>query len=127
MKLFQKLKDRIELEKGKRENIFQKQYNGKPFIVFDRESNVNVKTIYPNHYCKEELYKLLIAYCRKHRLDYTNHGKLPKTYADGSTKEWQYISISHNGRYITGQCFHRIITTVMRENNVPLSPRYSKK
>lgn len=97
--------------------------NAIPFIVFDKHLSYKKGYVYPSHYCNDSRLDMLLDFCNKHGISVENHGKLPKTNKDGITKEWNYVSLYVNGKYLSGQCFHRILTTAMEESGIVLKPK----
>lgn len=106
--------------------LVQTHDNGKkhiPFIVFAKGAKYKKGYVYPSHYCNDSRLDMLVDYCTANGISMENHGKMSKTNKDGVTKEWNYISLHINGKYLSGQCFHRILTTAMTEKGITLKPK----
>lgn len=112
----------------KSSNILNKTYfNGKgdiPFIVFNKELTFKKGHIIQNHYCNDERKDILIKYCKVNGISMDNHGKHTKEYTDGRKRLFNFISLHINGKYLSGQSFHRVLTTAMTESGIEVKPKH---
>lgn len=105
--------------------LLETYYNGKkniPFIVLSEEFKKG--EIKSSHYCKEERLAGLIKFCKAKGISYQNYGVFEKTSSDGSKANYVYITLHVNGKYLSGQSFHRVIVKSIEAEGINIIPKH---